>query len=348
MLRFLRSDPPGRAQRGQRRRTFGAALDQAENLWTAAAGIDDTAAPIVLFYALTQGARALCAAHLEGGHWEGAAGHGLRLLQPDAPGGAVPSLSAIRVKPQSEGFVQQVAGLLESPAITDEASLAELLCALPEHQEFLFLDATEHRPLQIHDSTTYHHSGTDPSNEVILSVGPLPSELERTEVAPEGYTRILPPTPNEISSWLSNYPSLARLGPPATVHYVNPMDLVRNPEYLVVVSWDVSDPISRGASRRWFREMADVIVSDEVGAGASGLALPSVGGNDEAIHPLIGWWIVLYSCSMLARYHPRTWAALLDVDRSSSAVPLSLILDQARSQLPNLLLRCLIQSEMPN
>ena len=42
----------------------------------------------------------------------------------------------------------------------------------------------------------------------------------------------------------------------------------------------------------------------------------SIGGDQQALHPLLAWWAILFALSMLARYQPDTWTDYLDVDRA--------------------------------
>ena len=42
--------------------------------------------------------------------------------------------------------------------------------------------------------------------------------------------------------------------------------------------------------------------------------LPGAGGTGQSMHPLMAWWAVLFTLSMLARYQPAEWAAHVDVD----------------------------------
>ena len=66
ILRRLRAEPPKHAARGGRRQTFGTALSQAEELWRASASVEPTTSPMLLFYSLSQAARASCAATVDG------------------------------------------------------------------------------------------------------------------------------------------------------------------------------------------------------------------------------------------------------------------------------------------
>lgn len=70
---------------------------------------------------------------------------------------------------------------------------------------------------------------------------------------------------------------------------------------------------------------------------------PGLGPYQPDIHPLMIWWAVLYSLSMLARYHPAEWAAHIDVDRSKYAVPLENLLTQAMETVPRLIIEVIGQ-----
>jgi hypothetical protein len=63
-LRATRAEPPGRAADDDYRRAlYGASLEQFEQLLRAAETVDAAARPLPLFYALSQAARAIVAAH---------------------------------------------------------------------------------------------------------------------------------------------------------------------------------------------------------------------------------------------------------------------------------------------
>jgi hypothetical protein len=48
-------------------------------------------------------------------------------------------------------------------------------------------------------------------------------------------------------------------------------------------------------------------------------AFPRPPGADLTIHPLVAWRSVLFTLSMLARYHPASWIQHLDVGHSTVA-----------------------------
>lgn len=53
------------------------------------------------------------------------------------------------------------------------------------------------------------------------------------------------------------------------------------------------------------------------------------------------WWLLLYSFSILARYEPRRWAQLLDLDSSEAAVLIEYALKEALTVIPHLILEAL-------
>lgn len=339
ILRRLRAEPPKHAGRGDRRQTFGAALSQAEELWRASASVGPTTSPMLLFYSLNQAARASCAATVDGDDWRGRAGHGLQCTVQQAGENTLPTLEDVVVRDAGRGLVHLVAKTAGSPTVPGGATLHELVHALPEREQFLLLDESPApTPIHLYDHTATRAQNAEPSPDVYASVGPLPAELVRFETAPGGHRRVAAPTHDEVRRWFERYPRLREAGPPAEIAYVNPMDLARDRNYAVELRWVLSEPILWGHSGEWFRTIADVVISDPVGAPAAGLALPAVGTNDRALHPLVGWWLVLYALSMIARYHPRTWVAMLNVDRSAIAVPLERILDTGRHRIPALIL----------
>lgn len=84
LLRQLRSAPPGLAVDGARRETFSAALEQAEQLLTAAGHVGVQSRPLLVFYGLSQGGRAIAAASTRtaGTDWQ-LRGHGIKARSLD-------------------------------------------------------------------------------------------------------------------------------------------------------------------------------------------------------------------------------------------------------------------------
>jgi hypothetical protein len=71
---------------------------------------------------------------------------------------------------------------------------------------------------------------------------------------------------------------------------------------------------------------------------------PVTGNCKSGIHPLMAWWAVLHSLSMLARYQPAEWSAHIDVDRSQYAVALEVLLSEALIVVPALIAETIEQA----
>jgi hypothetical protein len=63
---------------------------------------------------------------------------------------------------------------------------------------------------------------------------------------------------------------------------------------------------------------------------------PDVTGSGKPIHPLMSWWAVLFTLSMLARYQPAEWSGHTDVDSGPYAVAIERILSTASRFIPPL------------
>lgn len=67
------------------------------------------------------------------------------------------------------------------------------------------------------------------------------------------------------------------------------------------------------------------------------MAFPTVPGEAAALHPLMAWWGVLYALSMLTRFQPAEWTALIDVNKSHHATVVEFVLDAALAAVSDLL-----------
>jgi hypothetical protein len=92
------------------------------------------------------------------------------------------------------------------------------------------------------------------------------------------------------------------------------------------------------STERFYR--FDELVSFDPSTGDRWLP-PGIGASKDLLHPLLQWWVLLFGFSMLARYEPRRWRELLDVDGSRWAVAVEHALDVGIEALPRLLLSVL-------
>jgi hypothetical protein len=74
---------------------------------------------------------------------------------------------------------------------------------------------------------------------------------------------------------------------------------------------------------------------------------PALGVADRSLHPLMAWWAVLHTLSMLARYQPAEWGTNIAVDASPYAVQLERIFKEAINTLPDLIAEAIDQVANP-
>lgn len=125
-VRSLRANPPGFAAKDlERRRVFGAALGQAEDLATAARGVGPESKPLLLFYSLSQAGRAISANCFEGPKWTHET-HGLGV--DEGPG----FIAGFLIKPQKSGAFVTVCEATGSPSLAGPVTLGKLYSSMPE------------------------------------------------------------------------------------------------------------------------------------------------------------------------------------------------------------------------
>jgi hypothetical protein len=130
-IQALRAAPTGTADRDrQRRRTFTAALNQAEELAVAASAVTYAVRPLLLFYSLSQAGRAIAAAHLR--EKAELSGHGLSFTCDP-----IAILKSTVVPPgaqQARGAFQDVATATGSLGLENAAELGALWAGNPDLQ----------------------------------------------------------------------------------------------------------------------------------------------------------------------------------------------------------------------
>jgi hypothetical protein len=72
---------------------------------------------------------------------------------------------------------------------------------------------------------------------------------------------------------------------------------------------------------------------------SSRVLMPATNVEDgaKALEPVLAWWILLYSLSMITRYQPVAWTEMIDVNRSQVAVPIETALTKALDTIPALI-----------
>lgn len=349
-VRALRADPPGHAHKGDRRKTFSAALEQAERLWAASLQVGAAASPMLKFYALSQAGRAISASHgPKPNGWRPKPTHGLAFEVNSALMRSDP-LNAVTVRSEGEGLAQLVARTTGSPLLQEPVQLATLLATTPT--AFDAFPDKDLDPDALPVLIRFDDGNWIVSNSVAATVGPVPPALLVKRELLAGPTQSAGTVTEirnaqEIRDWLATYPSLATLGPPLEVMHVNPMQWDRrpDPEYAVRLIWP------RCALPDWQTERAHVdwlLNSDQWSTTHDGLILPAVAGNETPVSALMGWWLILYGLSMLSRYYPESWVSILDVDTCPLAVPMTRLSEIETRMVPSLIYGALINEPRPH
>lgn len=309
-IRALRADPPELAgQNKRRRKVFSAALQQAEELHGASAQAGFSSRPLTLFYALSQGGRAIAAAKATDPSWE-FGGHGL-----EAKFDSEEVLEA-RVVANGHGAFQVVSEATLSPAPVSDLSLGALLATLPDGSRYVALDPHP-RSLKLeleYESTLGEHAIlVPPYGSLAIYCGPeasLPGDQHL-----EAMAKLLEPC-GHTKGW----------GIVPSVRYSAGRPCI-------ALTWQFEDV----EGRRGYRAIDEVATQ----AGDYFYLRPTLGVDDGEITILMTWWAALLALSSLARYEPAAWRAALDVDGSSVAVLLEHVLDVGQERLPELLLAAL-------
>ncbi|MFE6459318.1 YaaC family protein [Streptomyces cinereoruber] len=320
-LRELRSNPPGYASTGARQKLFSAALEQSDQLFTAAASVGPASRPLVLFYGLSQAGRAVAACAPVPADKCRLNGHGIAAANMDQS-----DLGSVTVKDKGAHGTQsftQVAAMLGSRSLPEEARLADVWASISEVSLWPLQSTT--RP-QLSVSRETHQVD---ANTLQAMVSGLPGNLQ-DHAGPQDREQA-------VHAWLADYPSLAgyRFRSTGAVPDSGPesCDAMQGTIGCRLV-WDVVG--GEDAAERRFEEIAPW--KGRSLSGSTRVIHARFGGDDREIHPLLAWWAVLYTLSMLARYQPGQRTVQIDVNRSKDAVALEYLLDSALAAVPELIL----------
>ena len=319
-LRATRANPPGLAATDEdRKETYGAALQQFDELLLAASTVSPISRPLPLYYAVLQAGKAIAAAWAPGDWRKIGHGHGLSQDQKvEAPTWQADIL-AYRIVPKGNGIFGAVASALGGGKLTGSVTLGALWAALPEVGSPVSEDWLPALPVHMAIAPEFGAPGR--------MVGALSSHIDF------GFSASLR-SAADVNEALSKYPGSDR-----AVAATNNREVILWPAasgqcFQVVWMPDHSAATSGGpelissylAKRfpRYSRTEAFWLVP-EVGDGRDGLA------------PVLLWWALLHGLSLLARYEPAAWRLALDLDTSLIADPLIDLLDSALQIVPDLL-----------
>jgi hypothetical protein len=307
----------------ERRDTFSAALQQAEDLYDAAAAVGAYARPLPLFYAISQAGRAIAAARSS--VWP-VGGHGLVEDRGTSEwqGGDVLRFQ-VRAT-EKRGVFGAVADALGVRGLTRAVELGALWAALPglngpDGGEWplalgVWPETYSQTSFNLHLGAEHrayvHLRDQAPSNDVATITALLESYPAASGANVEVAQTIIQtkPTPWGFGvpvRWPAPSIQLPPQGPPPPA-YVASFVHVRVPQY-------------RYRREHWL--------------------VPFVGEAGDELPPLLLWWVLLFGLSLLARYEPAAWRQALDPDASTLAVPLEELLEEAMAATPALLYEAL-------
>ncbi|WP_030740403.1 hypothetical protein [Streptomyces sp. NRRL S-31] len=309
-----------------RRRTFSAALHQFEEQMKAAEVVSPATRPINLYYGLVQAGLAMTAAHAAG-TWTFDK-HGLKI--PDMKSG----IPDITVRPEGAGAFQAVSDATGSPHPTDAVSLGAVWNSLPDLAE-VPLEGTDSAPAI--DLLASRYPAAKTSDDWPNSAASTPAEFVCATI---WVNEQLPSQPDRkpwFEDLITKYDGLS--GAQLWDAEGDAFEEVRPGRFSVELCWpapksgmreadieeffDIRAPVHRFNDDRYLR--------------------PALEPTKAPPTPLMSWWLLLYSFSMLARYQPRKWTDALDIDKSPDAAALEYALDTALEVIPHLVLEGLRQ-----
>ncbi|GAB3362704.1 hypothetical protein GCM10027360_26880 [Amycolatopsis echigonensis] len=293
-------------------------MQQFEELLHAASVVSPAARPLPLYYALNQAGRAIAALHAVGS-WE-LKGHGLK-AKTDAS--RINDMT-VELQGKESGAFHAVAAATGSPSLPSAVSVEALWASLPEFMDNPLPGSERDRVLRIF-----------PEMPVPGHAPPLIYEATITRlpgIAPEKESWV-----SSVADIMSNYPLI----PPWSVEPMLPRC-----QQFDETTWDIT--------MRWhISSEQQSTLEPTVESFYDGFAPAYIFSTDRFIRPkideensalpspLMTWWALLYAFSMLARYEPRKWVSLLDINESAYAVPLEFALHEAAEVIPQLVLGAL-------
>jgi hypothetical protein len=309
-LRIARSRTALSSLAKKRRTSATAALQQFEELMRAAEVVGPAARPLPLFYALSQAGRAIAAVHVQDRSWE-LQGHGLEM--PGDPGSVALLDRKIKPKKTARDSFHRVAKTTGSGAITTAVSLSDLWSSLPYDMPATNLPG----PLAF---TPSDYGWADRSSVQGVLEG-----------LPEAAVSSL----DALRAFLAAYPALHDWEPVwEQVAPGRPVPLWPVTDFgkAVRLRWAIN-----GSSQREWSARLDEIAPQYLRRDVR-WARPAIGENQDVLSPLMAWWALLYGLSMVARYEPAAWTEALDIDASPIAASLESLLENALTDVPQLVL----------
>jgi hypothetical protein len=328
-LRYLRHNPPAYANPrggGARKTTFQAALEQCEQFIKAAEGSAYTTRPVQLYYALSQGSRAVISAspRIANSDWP-VYGHGLS-VETNAP-----SLPDVIVSADIPGgLFQAMATVLDFQALVpgEKVRLGDIWPLVPESMTSP-LDRKETLSAILLDPGIWPQHGGPFWGAALHWIRPSVRDLYEEDLA-------------GLAQHLRQYPALAGISTTAALRpaWRGEDPIAQSLDFHLDLAGDDLPELLKPQSR----------LAAKYGSPTGDLyrvLTPPIGKMTGPLHPVLAWWAVLQALSSLARYEPAAWEKMIDVDSSAYATAVEHLLDDAIERIPEMLLNILTHIEDP-
>lgn len=350
MLRRLRAHPPGRASKGERKETFNAAMEQAEEFFRSATLAGPAVRPILIFYGLSQTGRAIAAVsnnkvvqntryHLKG--------HGIDAKNIDKADNN--GLSTVTVmNGNHSGSFDTLATVLNVASLPNETTIGNLWSLLPESSQVPLESPHQTRFLEVEEAPGAVRRG----RYVQSVIRRIPAEIagvidDHNKVTPE---HSWDDVKDRVARYLDTYPGLK--GAVMDMSDESPIIELSDQGLTVQVYWpgieranpDEPNPGPRTVPVRKTVDDKQFIAEQTILYRGVQCAYPEMGQTGATIHPFLVWWAVLYAMSVIARYQPLTWGRLIDVNSSKDAAAIEQILEHAIRSLPELIHRTIFET----
>lgn len=307
---------------------FTSALEQAEQLFGAAASVGVATKPLLVFYGLSQAGRAVAAVHAVDA-WR-LSGHGIKAGRQAGTG---QQLAELTVDPEAGGSFGRLVNVLESSTVPAHTRLGNLWPLLSETARHPLPGSADDRALSVRADHTGWATGIPG-----VTVDEIPvrfAEIGESEPSDaSGLGADYSSQADALDRYLSRYPTLSNRQPFTAGG--QPIGLQRAGDETCSVSF-------RLPHEALTKYPSPDALGAAVGVRSRGRwrVYPSLDNEDRPVHPMLVWWAVLFRLSMLARYEPEEWETMTNVNTSTDAVPIEHLLGAAISAVPELLFHVL-------
>lgn len=335
-LRALRSQKVGQADKGDRQKTFNAALEQAEQLFSAGSTVGTATQPILIFYGLSQLGRAIAAAstELDNNDYR-LIGHG---LSDQLNGAATQGLSQVPVRGDGKGAFPMVAKALKASPMSQKLPLGDIWGLLPDAERFPLPGTSSLKRLTLEPEAPHTIRGSVRARGGLY---PLPVGLQVSVKDPSVGRDVVPHEDIEeehrlLRKHLEPYPSLDGWSLPEPsgkipyqLGFYGSKTWLHVPITFPKLSLESEYAALAGRSTEYHGTLS---------------VYPKLDDSNLPAHPFLLWWAVLFTLSRLARYEPNVWLKLTSVSEDPSAVPIEYILNEAIRAVPELALKAVLSA----